>query len=118
MDQHPYCNADRRALQFKVDQERMNHRQRALTPELQSCSNNWKAIMNSSTPRFAIVFEPASRGTRTALKTTDDANEATVAYHAALRELRIQGLAGNVFLRTQDAEPVDLLRQPVMAGSR
>ena len=74
--------------------------------------------MNASTPRFAIVFESAAQGRRTALKTTNDANEATVAYHAALNQLRTKGFVGDVLLRTQDQEPMELLRQPVMAGGR
>lgn len=73
--------------------------------------------MSASTPRFAIVFESAAQGLRTALKMTNDANEATVAYHAALNQLRIK-IVGYVLLRTQDQEPLELLRQPVMAGGR
>ena len=74
--------------------------------------------MKPSAPRFAIVFESAAQGSRTALKTTNDANEATVAFHTALRQLRNQGVIGDVLLRAQDGEPIVLLRQPVMAASR
>jgi hypothetical protein len=74
--------------------------------------------MEPSLPRFAIVFEPTKPGPRTSLKSTHDANEATVAFHAALRLLRTQGIAGELRLHKDHDERLVLLRQPVLAGGR
>jgi hypothetical protein len=74
--------------------------------------------MEPSLPRYAIVFEPVKRGPRTSLKATHDANEATVAFHTALRLLRTQGIAGELLLRKQHDESLILLRQPVLADGR
>jgi hypothetical protein len=103
---------------IRVSQERTTQVWRSATTVLQCCIGNRRVIMELASPRFAIVFEPATREPRTALKATHDANEATVAFHTALRLLRAQGTDGHVLLQKDHGEIQILLREPVLAGGR
>jgi hypothetical protein len=63
--------------------------------------------------RFEIQYQSAPQAQPRALHATSDADEATVAFHAALSRLRERGAAGHVLMHKQNDECELLLRQPV-----
>jgi hypothetical protein len=65
--------------------------------------------------RYEVLFQSALEPAVTALHTTTDPNEATVAYHAELSRLLAGELWGELLLRKQNDDRQVVLRQPVRA---
>jgi hypothetical protein len=73
----------------------------------------------SSRPRagvshaFEVVFQALPADEPMVLRSTTDANAATLAFHEALRHLTIKGATGELRLRSSDHALHPLLRQPL-----
>jgi hypothetical protein len=63
--------------------------------------------------QFEVVFQPRPAAKRLVLQSATDANEATMAFHEALRRLTIQRATGELLVRNSDHADHPLLRLPL-----
>jgi hypothetical protein len=62
---------------------------------------------------FEVVFDRRPADTRIVLRSATDANEATIAFHEALRRLTLKGATGELLVRNGDRADHPLLRLPL-----
>ena len=63
--------------------------------------------------RFEIVWQPSPAEAPIVLRSTVDADEATMAFHEELARLRTQEATGELFMRKGDRVRPPLFRQPL-----
>jgi hypothetical protein len=63
--------------------------------------------------QFEVVFQAPPGDAPIVLRSTADANEATMAFHEVLQRLRRQMATGELIVRNADCALVPLLRQPL-----